>query len=58
MMDPVCGGAEGRHDPGSVDTSSRPDHDGQLLECDYDTSCTKLYKMIEGKNWDEIIYFL
>ena len=58
MMDTICCGAEGRDDPGSVDSSGRPDHDGQLLECDYDTSCTKLYKMIEGKNWDEIIYFL
>jgi len=56
-MDYICCTGEGRDD-GSLDSTGRPDHDGKLLECDYDSSCTKLYKMIEGKHWEEIIYFL
>lgn len=56
-MDYFCCTGEGRDD-GSLGSTGRPDHDGKLLECDYDTSCTKLYKMIEGKHWEEIIYFL
>mmetsp|Transcript_36750 Transcript_36750/g.41058 ORF Transcript_36750/g.41058 Transcript_36750/m.41058 type:complete len:313 (+) Transcript_36750:59-997(+) len=31
----------------------------QILECDYDSNqCTKLYKSIEAKQWEEILYFL
>jgi hypothetical protein len=31
----------------------------QILECDYDSGqCTKLYKSIEAKQWEEILYFL
>jgi len=37
---------------------SANENDGKILECDYDTTCTKLYKLIEGKQWEEIIYFL
>jgi len=29
-----------------------------ILECDYDTQCTKLYKLVEDKQWEEVLYFL
>lgn len=29
-----------------------------ILECDYDTQCTKLYKLIEDKKWEEVLYYL
>lgn len=54
-----CGPIETRDDGESlVDGESDMDHDGKLLECDYDATCTKLYKMIEKKKWEEITYFL
>lgn len=53
-MDMLCC----RHDTRDDDNIDRNIHAGKILECDYDTTCTKLYKMIEGKKWDEILYFL
>lgn len=54
-----CGPIETRDDGESlVDGESDLDHDGKLLECDYDATCTKLYKMIENKKWEEIAHFL
>lgn len=47
-----------RHDTRDDVDPDRNIHAGKILECDYDTTCTKLYKMIEGKKWDEILYFL
>jgi hypothetical protein len=32
--------------------------DDNILECDYDTQCTKLYKLIENKQWEEVLYFM
>lgn len=29
-----------------------------ILECDYDTQVTKLYRSIEERNWEEVLYFL
>jgi len=50
---------DGRDDTESnAEGCSTVDHDGKILECDYDSTCTKLYKLIEGKKWEEIIYFL
>ncbi|OEU22226.1 hypothetical protein FRACYDRAFT_232380 [Fragilariopsis cylindrus CCMP1102] len=48
-----CRPFDGRDD---ADASSS---NGQILECDYDSDqCTKLYKLIEAKQWEEILYFL
>jgi hypothetical protein len=58
-MDILCGG------PVSVDDVQATDSDGSvtcesegILECDYDTQCTKLYKLIEDKQWEEVMYYL
>jgi hypothetical protein len=32
--------------------------DDNILECDYDTQCTKLYKLIEDKQWEEVLYYM
>jgi hypothetical protein len=32
--------------------------DDNILECDYDTQCTKLYKLIEDKQWEEALYYM
>lgn len=56
-MDTICCRHDDTRDDVSADGSNRG-LGGKILECDYDTTCTKLYKMIEGKKWDEIIYFL
>jgi len=46
-----------KHVDGRDDTEERSN--SQVLECDYDSSqCTKLYKSIEAKQWEEILYFL
>lgn len=61
MMDSIicCKPVDTRDDGDSnAEGSNAGDHDGRILECDYDSTCTKLYKMIEGKQWEEIIYFL
>mmetsp|Transcript_19352 Transcript_19352/g.42096 ORF Transcript_19352/g.42096 Transcript_19352/m.42096 type:complete len:320 (-) Transcript_19352:189-1148(-) len=61
MMDSIicCKPVDTRDDGDSnAEESSAGDNDGRILECDYDSTCTKLYKMIEGKQWEEIIYFL
>jgi hypothetical protein len=60
MMDVICCKPVDTRDDGDSDAggSSTNDHGGKILECDYDTKCTKLYKLIESKNWEEIIYFL
>lgn len=58
-MDTICCKYDTRDDDDSnAEDCSTTDHDRKILECDYDTTCTKLYKLIEGKNWEEIIYFL
>ena len=58
-MDSICCNVDTRDDGDSHDGgSSSSDHEEKILECDYDSKCTKLYKSIEGKKWDEIIYFL
>lgn len=38
--------------------SSSSIHEGIILECDYDTQVTKLYRSIEERNWEEVLYFL
>lgn len=59
MIDSICCYVDARDDGDSHDgSSSSTTHEGKILECDYDSKCTKLYKSIEGKRWDEIIYFL
>jgi len=46
-----------RHVDGRDDTEEKCS--SQILECDYDSNqCTKLYKSIEAKQWEEILYFL
>mmetsp|Transcript_18261 Transcript_18261/g.44100 ORF Transcript_18261/g.44100 Transcript_18261/m.44100 type:complete len:324 (-) Transcript_18261:117-1088(-) len=30
----------------------------QLIECDYDTQCPRLYKLIEEAEWDHVLYYL
>ena len=58
-MDNICCNTDARDDGDSnADGCSESNHGGKILECDYDTTCSRLYKSIEGKNWDEIIYFL
>jgi hypothetical protein len=32
--------------------------DEGILECDYDKHCTKLYRAIEERQWEEVLYFL
>lgn len=32
--------------------------DEGILECDYDKQCTKLYRAIEERQWEEVLYFL
>jgi hypothetical protein len=54
-MDVICCKHDTRDDD---DESNGSFEDGKILECDYNTTCTKLYKLMEGKSWDEIIYFL
>lgn len=59
-MDTICcrGADEGRDDT-SGDGCSTSQNDDKILECDYDSNeCTKLYKLIEAKRWEEITYFL
>ncbi|KAL3925961.1 MAG: hypothetical protein SGILL_000062 [Bacillariaceae sp.] len=71
-MDILCGGplADEQRDAASetdvedgdatteVSASITCNDNDNLLECDYDTQCTKLYKMIEEKLWEEVLYFL
>jgi len=59
-MDTICCKPVDTRDDGDSNDEdcSTNDRDGKILECDYDTTCTKLYKLIEGKNWEEINYFL
>ena len=59
-MDTICCKPVDTRDDGDSNAggSSTNDHDGKILECDYSTKCTKLYKLMEGKNWEEILYFL
>eukprot|EP00536_Pseudo-nitzschia_multiseries_P004077 jgi/Psemu1/302342/fgenesh1_kg.66_\ len=54
----ICCNPVDTRDDGDSNAEGSVDHEGKILECDYDTTCTKLYKMIEGKQWEEIIYFL
>ena len=62
-MDIFCSGADveqrdGVSDDGFTDnTESITHHDNDILECDYDTQCTKLYKIIEEKQWEEVLYY-
>jgi hypothetical protein len=45
----------------SVDSNDSSEEGGGeegILECDYDTQVTKLYRSIEEKNWEEVLYFL
>ena len=58
-MDTLC------WDPISIDDVQATGSDGSMtyqtegiLECDYDTQCTKLYKIIEDKQWEEVLYYL
>jgi len=55
-MDSICCKFDTRDDGDINDDST--DQEGKILECDYDSKCTNLYKSIERKKWDEIIYFL
>jgi hypothetical protein len=32
--------------------------DAGILECDYATHCTRLYKLIEQKQWEEVVHYL
>jgi len=58
-MDSICCKVDTRDDGDSNDGgSSSTDDEEKILECDYDSKCTKLYKSIEGKKWDEILYFM
>lgn len=45
------------HDASSEGSITSPTDDG-ILECDYDMQCTKLYKSIEEKKWEEVLYYL
>lgn len=56
----ICCKADDVRDDGDSNAEDGFDVEGsgKLLECDYDTTCTKLYKSIESKSWEEIIYFL
>lgn len=38
-------------------TVTVPTEEG-ILECDYDSQCTKLYKLIEEKKWEEVLNYL
>lgn len=55
-MDSLCCKFDTRDDSDINDGST--EQEGKILECDYDSKCTNLYKSIEAKKWDEIIYFL
>ncbi|KAL3903266.1 MAG: hypothetical protein SGILL_010509, partial [Bacillariaceae sp.] len=62
-MDRFCGQDVEQRDTASFDgatynTESITHHDDNILECDYDTQCTKLYKVIEDKQWEEVLYYL
>jgi len=60
-MDIICCKPVDTRDDGDSNAggSNTNDHDdGKILECDYNTKCTKLYKLMEGKKWEEILYFL
>jgi hypothetical protein len=56
-MNVICGDPlDDRHE--TTSSCSTASHSEGILECDYDTQCTKLYKLIENKQWDEVLYFL
>jgi len=57
-MDSFCCKPIETRDDDDSNAEASADQEGRILECDYETTCTKLYKMIEGKQWEEIIYFL
>jgi hypothetical protein len=52
-----CENVEDNDDSSSEGTITYPADEG-ILECDYDTQCTKLYKWIEDKKWEEVLYYL
>jgi hypothetical protein len=45
-------------DRDSASDGSLTCQEDNILECDYDTQCTKLYKLIEDKQWEEVLYYL
>ncbi|KAG7352279.1 hypothetical protein IV203_008327 [Nitzschia inconspicua] len=55
-MDPFC--CDQLDDRDSASDASLTCHDDSILECDYDTQCTKLYKLIESKQWEEVLYYI
>jgi hypothetical protein len=55
-MDALCCDPIEDHDSGS--DGSLTCNDDNILECDYDTQCTKLYKLIEDKQWEEVLYYI
>jgi hypothetical protein len=60
-MDIFCGPEQ--RDAASEDSATEGSgsityQDDNILECDYDTQCTKLYKIIEEKQWEEVLYYL
>lgn len=42
----------------TISSSSNTASHDLLLECDYETSPTKLYQAIEAKEWEDVLYFL
>jgi hypothetical protein len=54
-MDCCCDNVD---DVDSSDGSVTSPTDTGILECDYSTQCTKLYKLIEDKQWEEVLYYL
>lgn len=56
MMDPFC--CDPLDDRDSVSDTSLTGQEDAILECDYDTQCTKLYKVIEDKQWEEVLYYM